>query len=200
MDEIAVVPLFLLALLGFFAAIGGVTACAHNEFDTPKISDHYSYSAPLTSLQLNQGQTTHGSLEGRSDFLGVGYVNGQLDGHPEIYVYARYYDEHNNLVDALIPRSKASIREDVDEGKEPWIEISGTYERTATKQEVRDGKAKTPGKAENGDDTPAEHPCFTKAEDCRDATNKTDNDVEAVVHIPKGAVIPEIDPNTIHKQ
>ena len=36
MDEIAVVPLFLLALFAFFAAIGGVTACAHNEFDTPQ--------------------------------------------------------------------------------------------------------------------------------------------------------------------
>ena len=113
-------------------------------------------------------------------------------------MYTRYYDEHGSLVDALIPRSKTSIREDAEEGKKPWIEVSGNYERAATKQETRDHKAKTLGKTENGVDTP-QRPCFTKAEDCRDATNKTDNDVEAIVHIPNGAVIPEIDPNTIRK-
>ena len=191
----------VLTVLALFVVGGicfGITSCAKNEFDTPMIDDHWSYSAPLTSLQLNQGQTTHGSLEGHSDFMGAGYVHGQLDGHPEIYVYTRYYDEHGALVDALIPRSKTSISEDVEEGKEPWIEVSGDYERAATKQETRDHKAKTLGKTENGVDTP-QRSCFTKAEDCRAATNKTDNEVEAIVHIPKGAVIPEIDPNTIRK-
>jgi hypothetical protein len=180
------------------AFILGVFYWYHYEFDIPKIDDRWSYSTPLVSIQLSQNQITNGSLEGRSYFMGAGYVHGQLDGHPEIYVYARYYDERGNLVDALIPRSKTSIREDVEEGKEPWIEIYGNYERTATKQEIRDGKVETPGKAENGDDTP-QRPCFAKAEDCRDATNKTDNDVEAIVHIPKGAVIPNIDPNTIRR-
>ena len=40
---------------------------------------------------------------------------------------------------------------------------------------------------------------FTRGRACRDATNKTDNDVEAIVYIPKGAVIPNIDSNTIHQ-
>lgn len=176
----------------------GVIYWYHYESDIPKVDDRWSYSTQLVSMQLNQDQATRGSLDGHSYFMGAGYVHGQLDGHPEIYVYARYYDERGNLVDALIHRSKTSIREDVEEGKQPWIEIYGNYERTATKQEIRDGKVETPGKAENGDDTP-QRPCFTKAEDCRDATNKTDNDVEAIVHIPKGTVIPEIDPNTIRK-
>lgn len=40
---------------------------------------------------------------------------------------------------------------------------------------------------------------FTRGRACWEATSKTDNDVEAVVHILKGVVIPNIDSNTFHQ-
>lgn len=50
------------------------------------------------------------------------------------------------------------------------------------------------------DDNPAPRPCFTQVESCWEGVSKNDTDVNIIVHIPKGAIIPDIDPNTIHKQ
>lgn len=169
----------------------------------PKIEDHWAYKTNLISLHLDQSHTTQGSISGDgagSVFGAAGYVNGHVDGKPALYMYIRYKDEHGATVDKLLPRDKVSLHEDAPD-QQGYVEFKGTWERTATKQEFRDNKHKKDSFAKEGlaDDTASPRPCFTNVEDCWDGASKDDREVDVIVHIPAGSVIPEVDPNTIHK-
>lgn len=169
----------------------------------PKNDDHWSYKTNLISLHLDQSHTTQGSIRGDgagSVFGAAGYVSGQVDGKPALYMYIRYKDEHGATVDKLLPRDKVSLHEDAPD-QQGYVEFKGTWERTATKQEFRDNKHKKDSFAKEklADDTASPRPCFTHVEDCWDGASKDDRDVDVIVHIPAGSVIPEVDPNTIHK-
>lgn len=196
----------ILAIALIIIGVNGFRACS-DQGVTPLIDDHWGYTTQLTSLHLDQSQTLHGTTHGETtgSILGsVGYVNGQIDGKPGLYMYIRYQDEHGNIIDKLIPRDKVSLREDATE-QQGSIEFKGSWERTATKQEFRENKHKNqetffPAREKNADDNPTPRPCFTQVENCWDGASKNDTDVNIIVHIPKGAIIPDIDPNTIHKQ
>lgn len=130
--------------LARLAALSGVvlvlSACAPDP--TPKIDDHWAYKTNLTSLHLNQSHTTQGSLQGKSAgsvFGAAGYVSGQIDGKPTLYIYIRYKDEHGATVDKLFQRDKVSLREDAPD-QQGYVEFKRTWERTAAKQEFQDKK------------------------------------------------------------
>ena len=193
-------PLVLLVVLS--GAMLALSACALLT-STPKIDDHWAYKTNLISLHLDQSHTTQGSIKGESAgsiFGSAGYVSGQVDGKPTLYMYIRYKDEHGATVDKLLPRDKVSLHEDAPD-QQGYVEFKGTWERTATKQEFRDNKHKKDSFAKEGlaDDTVSPRPCFTNVEDCWDGASKDDREVDVIVHIPAGSVIPEVDPNTIHK-
>lgn len=169
----------------------------------PKNDEHWAYKTNLISLHLDQSHTTQGSIGGAgsgSVFGAAGYVSGQVDGKPALYMYIRYKDEHGATVDKLLPRDKVSLREDASD-QQGYVEFKGTWERTATQQEYRDGKYKEDSRAVSWKavDTVSPRPCFTEVEDCWEGAGKDDRDVDVIVHIPAGSIIPEVDPNTIHK-
>ena len=191
--------------LARLAALSGVvlvlSACAPDP--TPKIDDHWAYKTNLISLHLDQSHTTQGSIRGDSAgsvFGAAGYVSGQVDGKPTLYMYIRYKDEHGATVDKLLPRDKVSLREDAPD-KQGYVEFKRAWERTATKQEFQDKKHKN--KDSDAEwrtvDTASPRPCFAEVEDCWDGASKDKKDVDVIVHIPAGSVIPEMDPNTIRK-
>lgn len=129
------------------AALSGVvlvlSACVPDP--TPKIDDHWVYKTKLISLHLDQSHTTQGSLKGDSAgsvFGAAGYVSGQVDGKPTLYMYIRYKDEHGATVDKLLPRDKVSLREDAPD-QQGYVEFKGTWERTATKQEFQGKNTRT---------------------------------------------------------
>lgn len=193
-------PLVRLVVLS--GAMLALSACALLT-STPKIDDHWAYKTNLISLHLDQSHTTQGSISGDgagSVFGAAGYVSGQVDGKPTLYMYIRYKDEHGATVDKLLPRDKVSLHEDAPD-QQGYVEFKGTWERTATKQEFRDNKHKKDSFAKEGlaDDTASPRPCFTSVEDCWDGASKDDREVDVIVHIPAGSLIPEVDPNTIHK-
>lgn len=185
------------------AIVLALFACAQTIKSQPKVDDHWAYKTNLISLHLDQSHTTQGSIKGESAgsiFGSAGYVSGQVDGKPTLYMYIRYKDEHGATVDKLLPRDKVSLHEDAPD-QQGYVEFKGTWERTATKQEFRDNKHKKDSfaKEERADDTASPRPCFTNVEDCWDGASKDDREVDVIVHIPAGSVIPEVDPNTIHK-
>lgn len=193
---------FLTRLSVLLGAVLALSACSVLAF-SPKIDDHWNYKTNLISLYLNQPQTIQGSISGETAgniFGAAGYVNGQVDGKPVLYMYIRYKDEHGAIIDKLLPREKVSLREDTPD-KQGYVEFKGTWERTATKQEFRENRHKTGllAKEWKADNTASPRPCFAKVEDCWDGASKDQKDVDVIVHIPAGSVIPEVDPNTIRK-
>ena len=111
-DKISGIGGAILAIALIIIGVTGFRACS-DQGVTPLIDDHWGYTTPLTSLHLDQSQTLHGTTHGETtgSILGsVGYVNGQIDGKPGLYMYIRYQDEHGNIIDKLIPRYKVSLR------------------------------------------------------------------------------------------
>lgn len=189
----------LTALSGAMLALSACSVLA----SSPKIDDHWAYKTNLISLHLDQSHTAQGSIRGDgagSVFGAAGYVSGQVDGKHALYMYIRYKDEHGATVDKLLPRDKVSLREDAPD-QQGYVEFKGTWERTATKQEFQDNKHKSSIVAtkRKADDTVSPRHCFTKVEDCWDGAVKDDRDVDVIVHVPAGSVIPEVNPNTIRK-
>ena len=189
----------LTALSGAMLALSACSVLA----SSPKIDDHWAYKTNLISLHLDQSHTAQGSIRGDgagSVFGAAGYVSGQVDGKPALYMYIRYKDEHGATVDKLLPCDKVSLREDAP-AQQGYVEFKGTWERTATKQEFQGKKHKNTDTAREWKavDTVSPRPCFVEVEDCWDGASKDKKDVDVIVHIPAGSVIPEMDPNTIRK-
>lgn len=173
----------------------------------PIVKDHWVKKINLKGLELSQDQVIHG--ETHSDMF---YVDGQIDGKPELFVYYRYVDDRGVVQDKLTPRKDVEIVEDLPAGSASYVEFSADYRRVMTEQEWADShpnheiigvfpqvyevlfidKNKTTTEKQSP-------PCFTEVETCTGNTRTSDVKPKISVHLPKGAIIEHIDPNTIHK-
>lgn len=173
----------------------------------PTVKDHWVKKIDLKGLELSQDQVIHG--ETHSDMF---YVDGQVDGKPELFVYYRYVDDSGVVHDKLTPRKDVELVEDLPTDAASYVEFSADYRRVMTKQEwadshpnheifgvftqVHEGLVINKDKATTEKQAP---PCFTEVETCTGNTNPSDVKPKISVHLPKGAIIEHIDPNTIHK-
>lgn len=173
----------------------------------PIVKDHWVKKINLKGLELSQDQIIHG--ETHSDMF---YVDGQVDGKPELFVYYRYVDDRGVVQDKLTPRKDVELVEDLPTGAASYVEFSADYRRVMTKQEwadshpnheifgvftkVYEGLFINKDKATTEKQAP---PCFTEVETCTGNTRTSDVKPKISVHLPKGAIIEHIDPNTIHK-
>lgn len=173
----------------------------------PTVKDHWVKKIDLKGLELSQDQVIHG--ETHSDMF---YVDGQVDGKPELFVYYRYVDDRGVVQDKLTPRKDVEIVEDLPTDAASYVEFSADYRRVMTKQEwvdshpnreifgvftqVHEGLVINKDKATTEKQAP---PCFTEVETCTGDTRTSDVKPKISVHLPKGAIIEHIDPNTIHK-
>ena len=138
------------------------------------------------------------------------YVDGQIDGKPELFVYYRYVDDRGVVQDKLTPRKNVEIVEDLPASSAAVVEFDADYSRVMTTSEVEamynprdmsvgdvfglmfiDEKKATPEKQPR--------PCFTEVETCEAGAKTSDTKPRISIHLPKGAVIQKIDPNTIHR-
>lgn len=174
----------------------------------PTVKDHWVKKIDLKGLELSQDQVIHG--ETHSDMF---YVDGQVDGKPELFVYYRYVDDRGVVQDKLTPRKDVELVEDLPTGAASYVEFSADYSRVMTKQEWADSHPNHEisgafsqiyeGLFINKDRTTTEKqapPCFTEVETCTGNTNISEVKPKISVHLPKGAIIEHIDPNTIHKE
>lgn len=74
----------------------------------PTVKDHWVKKIDLKGLELSQDQVIHG--ETHSDMF---YVDGQVDGKPELFVYYRYVDDRGVVQDKLTPRKDVELVEDL---------------------------------------------------------------------------------------
>lgn len=173
----------------------------------PIVKDHWVKKINLKGLELSQDQIIHG--ETHSDMF---YVDGQIDGKPELFVYYRYVDDRGVVQDKLTPRKDVELVEDLPTGAASYVEFSADYRRVMTEQEWADShpnreiigvfpqvyevlfidKNKTTTEKQSP-------PCFTEVETCTGNTRTSDVKPKISVHLPKGAIIEHIDSNTIHK-
>lgn len=173
----------------------------------PTVKDHWVKKIDLKGLELSQDQVIHG--ETHSDMF---YVDGQVDGKPELFVYYRYVDDSGVVQDKLTPRKDVELVEDLPTGAASYVEFSADYSRVMTKQEWADSHPNSEilgvfaqvheGLFINKDRATTEKqspPCFTEVETCTGNTRTSDVKPKISVHLPKGAIIEHIDPNTIHK-
>jgi hypothetical protein len=173
----------------------------------PTVKDHWVKKIDLKGLELSQDQVIHG--ETHSDMF---YVDGQVDGKPELFVYYRYVDDSGVVHDKLTPRKDVELVEDLPTGAASYVEFSADYRRVMTKQEwadshpnheifgvfiqIHEGLFINKDKATTEKQSP---PCFIEVETCTGNTRTSDVKPKISVHLPKGAIIEHIDPNTIHK-
>lgn len=173
----------------------------------PIVKDHWVKKINLKGLELSQDQVIHG--ETHSDMF---YVDGQVDGKPELFVYYRYVDDRGVVQDKLTPRKDVELVEDLPTGAASYVEFSADYRRVMTKQEWADSHPNREifgvftqvyeGLVINKDKATTEKqapPCFIEVETCTGDTRTSDVKPKISVHLPKGAIIEHIDPNTIHK-
>lgn len=174
----------------------------------PTVKDHWVKKIDLKGLELSQDQVIHG--ETHSDMF---YVDGQVDGKPELFVYYRYVDDRGVVQDKLTPRKDVELVEDLPADAASYVEFSADYSRVMTKQEwadshpnheitrafnqVYEGLFIDKNKTTTEKQAP---PCFTEVETCTGNTRTSDVKPKISVHLPKGAIIEHIDPNTIHKE
>lgn len=173
----------------------------------PTVKDHWVKKIDLKGLEFSQDQVIHGETHG--DMF---YVDGQIDGKPELFVYYRYVDDHGVVQDKLTPRKDVEIVEDLPAGSASYVEFSADYRRVMTEQEwadshpnheiigvfpqIYEGLLIDKNKTTTEKQSP---PCFTEVETCTGNTRTSDVKPKISVHLPKGAIIEHIDPNTIHK-
>lgn len=173
----------------------------------PTVKDHWVKKTDLKGLEFSQDQVIHGEAHG--DMF---YVDGQVDGKPELFVYYRYVDDRGVVQDKLTPRKDVELIEDLPTGTASYVEFSADYRRVMTKQEwadshpnneisgafrqVHESLSIDKNKATTEKQSP---PCFTEVETCTGNTRTSDVKPKISVHLPKGAIIEHIDPNTIHK-
>lgn len=191
-----IVALLLLAL-GVTVVINLFTGNSIFGF-APRTTDHWNQRIELKGMELSQDQVIHGEAHG--DMF---YVDGQIDGKPELFVYYRYVDDRGVVQDKLTPRKNVEIVEDLPVGAPAVVEFNADYSRIMTTSEVEskykrgglsvliDKKKATPEKQQR--------PCFTEVETCEARARTSDTKPKISIHLPKGAIIKHIDPNSIHR-
>ena len=200
----ALIVLLLSCALSLAVAVNIATGNSIFGF-APRTEDHWNQRIELKGMDLSQDQVIHG--EAHSDMF---YVDGQIDGKPELFVYYRYVDDRGVVQDKLTPRKNVEIVEDLPAGLAAVVEFNADYSRVMTTSEVEnkyrrgnlpadsvfglmfvDKKKAVPEKQQR--------PCFTEVETCDAGAKTSDTKPRISIHLPKGAVIQKIDPNTIHK-
>lgn len=198
-----IVALLLLAL-GVTVVINLFTGNSIFGF-APRTEDHWTQRIELKGMELSQDQVIHG--EAHSDMF---YVDGQIDGKPELFVYYRYVDDRGVVQDKFTPRKDVELVEDLPAGSAAVVEFDADYSRVMTTNEVEnkyrrgnlpadsvfglmfvDKKKAVPEKQPR--------PCFTEVETCEAGAKTSDTKPWISIHLPKGTIIKHIDPNTIHR-
>ena len=196
----------LLVLITLLVALPVNTLTGNSLFGfAPRTEDHWDQRIELKGMELSQDQVIHGDAHG--DMF---YVDGQIDGKPELFVYYRYIDDRGVVQDKLTPRKNVEIVEDLPVGAPAVVEFNADYRRVMTTSEVEnkyrrgnlpadsvfglmfvDKKKAVPEKQPR--------PCFTEVETCDAKAKTSDTKPRISIHLPKGAVIQKIDTNTIHR-
>ncbi len=189
----------LLVLITLLVALPVNTLTGNSLFGfAPRTTDHWNQRIELKGMELSQDQVIHGEAHG--DMF---YVDGQIDGKPELFVYYRYVDDRGVVQDKLTPRKNVEIVEDLPVGAPAVVEFNADYSRIMTTSEVEskykrgglsvliDKKKATPEKQQR--------PCFTEVETCEARARTSDTKPKISIHLPKGAIIKHIDPNSIHR-
>lgn len=200
----ALIVLLLSCALSFAVAVNIATGNSIFGF-VPRTKDHWNQRIELKGMELSQDQVIHGETHG--DMF---YVDGQIDGKPELFVYYRYVDDRGVVQDKLTPRKDVELVEDLPAGAAAVVEFNADYTSVMTTSEVEarykprdmsvgdvfgvmfiDKKKAVPEKQPR--------PCFTEVETCEAKAKTLDTKPRISIHLPKGAVIQRIDPNTIHR-
>lgn len=200
----ALIVLLLSCALSFVVAVNIATGNSIFGF-VPRTKDHWNQRIELKGMELSQDQVIHGETHG--DMF---YVDGQIDGKPELFVYYRYVDDRGVVQDKLTPRKDVELVEDLPAGSAAVVEFNADYTSVMTTSEVEarykprdmsvgdvfgvmfiDKKKAVPEKQPR--------PCFTEVETCEAKAKTLDTKPRISIHLPKGAVIQRIDPNTIHR-
>ena len=200
----ALIVLLLSCALSFAVAVNIATGNSIFGF-VPRTKDHWNQRIELKGMELSQDQVIHGETHG--DMF---YVDGQIDGKPELFVYYRYIDDRGVVQDKLTPRKNVELVEDLPVGAAAVVEFNADYRRVMTTSEVEnkyrrgnlpadsvfglmfvDKKKAVPEKQPR--------PCFTEVETCDAKAKTSDTKPRISIHLPKGAVIQKIDPNTIYR-
>lgn len=193
----ALIVLLLSCALSFAVAVNIATGNSIFGF-APRTKDHWNQRIELKGMELSQDQVIHGETHG--DMF---YVDGQIDGKPELFVYYRYVDDRGVVQDKLTPRKNVEIVEDLPASSAAVVEFDADYSRIMTTSEVEskykqgglsvliDKKKATPEKQQR--------PCFTEVETCEARARTSDTKPKISIHLPKGAIIKHIDPNSIHR-
>lgn len=163
---ISVLALVLTAILVF-------TVICVIEFSQMKVTppEAKTRSTELLQLQISKEQVESSHIEGNmsGDLLGtVGYVQGNSNGKPEMYVYIRYRAENGGIVDRLIPRNEVRLRDDLEPHTAATVELELSIHSDETKRESKDNNQQ-----------------------------HLDAETPLVIHVPKGAVISTINPNMV---
>jgi hypothetical protein len=200
----ALIVLLLSCALSFAVAVNIATGNSIFGF-APRTEDHWNQRIELKGMDLSQDQVIHSEAHG--DMF---YVDGQIDGKPELFVYYRYVDDRGVVQDKLTPRKDVELVEDLPTGAAAVVEFNADYTRVMTTSEV-EARYK-PRDISVGDvfgvmfinqkkATPEKQPrpCFTEVETCDTKAKKSDTKPRISIHLPKGAIIKHIDPNTIHR-
>ena len=87
----ALIVLLLSCALSFVVAVNIATGNSIFGF-VPRTKDHWNQRIELKGMELSQDQVIHGETHG--DMF---YVDGQIDGKPELFVYYRYVDDRVGL-------------------------------------------------------------------------------------------------------
>lgn len=200
----ALIVLLLSCALSFAVAVNIATGNSIFGF-VPRTKDHWNQRIELKGMELSQDQVIHGETHG--DMF---YVDGQIDGKSELFVYYRYVDDRGVVQDKLTPRKDVELVEDLPAGAAAVVEFNADYTSVMTTSEVEarykprdmsvgdvfgvmfiDKKKAVPEKQPR--------PCFTEVETCEAKAKTLDTKPRISIHLPKGAVIQRIDPNTIHR-
>lgn len=200
----ALIVLLLSCALSFAVAVNIATGNSIFGF-APRTKDHWNQRIELKGMELSQDQVIHGETHG--DMF---YVDGQIDGKPELFVYYRYVDDRGVVQDKLTPRKNVEIVEDLPASSAAVVEFDADYSRVMTTSEVEnkyrrgnlpadsvfglmfvDKKKAVPEKQPR--------PCFTEVETCDAKAKTSDTKPRISIHLPKGTIIKHIDPNTIHR-